>query len=242
MRLSDRLRMVAGMVPSCKAVADIGCDHAYLSVWLLREGKARYAYACDVRKGPLAKAEETIRFFHMQERAETVLCDGLAGLKPGDAQVIVMAGMGGELTNRILTDGRDCAVAAEVLVLQPQSDWELVRRRVYELGFAITDEQCVYEDGKYYICMRAERVSAGKTGDRTEAPYSDAEYRYGRILQGRRDMTYLAWLTEECEKKIAMLERLTEADTPAAVERLVSATDELRELVAVIRSFGIQKG
>ena len=229
MRLSNRLRMVADMVPDCDAVADIGCDHAYLSVWLLREGKAKYAYACDVRKGPLTKAAETITFFHMQERAETILCDGLAGLTPGKAQVIVMAGMGGELTNRILTDGSDCACAAETLVLQPQSDWDLVRRRVYALGFAITDERCVYEDGKYYLCIRADRAHA------ESVPYTDAEYRYGQILPQRKDMTYLSWLTEECEKKIAMVTRLTEAETPLAAARLESAVAELSELAGVIR-------
>ena len=234
MRLSNRLRMVADMVPDCDAVADIGCDHAYLSVWLLREGKANYAYACDVRKGPLTKAAETIRFFHMQERAETILCDGLAGLVPAQAQVIVMAGMGGELTNRILTDGSDCACAAETLVLQPQSDWDTVRRRVYALGFAITDERCVYEDGKYYLCMRADRVSSEGA---EPVSYTDAEYRYGRILPQRKDMTYLAWLTEECEKKIAMVTRLSEANTSLAVSRLPSAVAELNELVDVIRKF-----
>ena len=233
MRLSNRLRMVAGMVPCCNAVADVGCDHAYLSVWLLREGTARYAYACDVRKGPLAKAAETIRFFHMQERAETVLCDGLAGLRPGDAQVIVMAGMGGELTTRILTDGEEVATAADTLILQPQSDWELVRKRMYAMGYAIADEQCVYEDGKYYLCLRAERKGT------KEPAYSGAEFSYGRILPDRGDMTYLAWLTEECDKKTAMLLRLAEADTPAAAERAESAAEELRELVGVIRRFGV---
>ena len=254
MRLSDRLRMVAGMVPPCEAVADVGCDHAYLSVWLLREGRTNYAYACDVRKGPLAKAEETIRFFHMQERAETVLCDGLAGLKPGAAQVIVMAGMGGELTNRILAEGSECARAAETLILQPQSDRDLVRRRVYELGFVITDEQCVYEEGKYYVCMRADRRDAAErkaadgscscSGAEAETcaddrEYTDAEYLYGRILPRKKDMTYLAWLTEEYAKKTAMVERLTETDTAAAEERLASATAELRELIDVMHKFGV---
>ncbi|MBR5713034.1 MAG: SAM-dependent methyltransferase [Lachnospiraceae bacterium] len=228
MRLSGRLRMVADMVKPCEAVADIGCDHAYLSVWLLREGIAKYAYACDVRKGPLAKAEETIRFFHMQERAKTVLCDGLAGITPGEAQVIVMAGMGGELTNRILREGKEVAEAAECLVLQPQSDWELVRRYVYDMGYAITDEQCTFEDGKYYVCMRAER--AGE-----EKPYSDTEYRYGRILPEKGDVTYLAMLAAECEKKAAMLQRLASAGTESAEARIASATEELTELTCVIR-------
>ena len=50
-------------------------------------------------------------------------------------------------------------------------------------------------------------------------------------------MTYLAWLTEECEKKIVMLNRLTEADTPLAAVRMETATAELNELVTVIRQF-----
>ena len=241
MRLSDRLHMVADMVPGCDTVADVGCDHAYLSVWLLREGKAEKALACDVRKGPLAKAEETIRFFHMQERAETILCDGLAGLKPGDAQVIVMAGMGGELTNRILSEGSDVAKAADALILQPQSDWELVRRRVYSLGFVIEDENCVYEDGKYYLCMRAVKPASAGNGSGpcgcagTAVPYETWEYRYGRILPAKKDVAYLAWLTEECGKKTAMVERLLAADTTLAKDRLSSAAEELRGITEVIK-------
>ena len=246
MRLSERLRMVAGMVPHCNAVADVGCDHAYLSVWLLREGIASYAYACDVRPGPLSKAAETIRFFHMGERATTVLCDGLSGLSPGDASVIVMAGMGGELMTRLLADGDACVQAAGCLVLQPQSDRESVRRRVYAAGFVITDEQCVFEDGKYYTCFQAlprSALNGGATPAVTVAdphwdvPYEPAEYRYGRIPALKKDMTYLAWLTEECEKKTAMVERLAAADTALASERLPGAAAELAEIAGVIRQF-----
>jgi len=250
--------MVAGMVPRAETIADIGCDHAYLSVWLLRERIAGFAYACDVRPGPLAKAGETIRFFHMQERAKTVLCDGLTGLRPGDAEVIVIAGMGGELMTRILADGEACVRSARCLVLQPQSDREKVRRKVTELGFVITEEQCLREDGIYYLCMTAypraalpdapdtdaADTAAGKlpdTGvtatDRRTEPYAPWEYRYGRWLTERRDPTYLAWLTEECEKKTAMVSRLLQAGTKLAEERLKDATAELAELAGVMRRF-----
>ena len=233
MRLSKRLRMVADMVPVCDTVADIGCDHAYLSVWLLRENTARCAYACDVRPGPLAKAQETIRFFHMEERAETILCDGLSGLVPGDADVIVMAGMGGELMTRLLSEGAACAAKAKCLLLQAQSDRESVRREVASLGFVITDERCVVEDGKFYLCMSA--VPAAEASEEARAPYDPWEYRYGRWLVRRKDMTYLTWLTEECEKKVAMVERLLAADTPPANERLASAAAECEEITSVMK-------
>ena len=235
MRLSERLRMVASMVPPTKTVADIGCDHAYLSVWLLREGIAGFAYACDVREGPLAKAAETIRFFHMQERAKTVLCDGLAGLSAGDAETIVMAGMGGELMTRLLTEGEACVRAAKCLVLQPQSDREMVRRAVAAAGFVITDEQCVVEDGKFYLCMAAvPKEAAPKAAAKAYAPW---EYRYGRWLVRRKDETYLTHLTEECEKKITMLTGLAKAGTPLAQERVDSAAMELKEIVGVMKLF-----
>ncbi len=231
MRLSKRLRTVAGMVPECRAVADVGCDHGYLGVWLLREGIAGYAYEMDVRPGPLAKAAESIRFFHMQERAETILSDGLIELMPGAAEVIVMAGMGGELMTRLLTEGAEQTASAECLVLQPQSDPAMVRRRVYEEGFRIEREECVFEDEKYYVAMKAVR---NNPADR-EAPYTETEYRYGRCLPAAKDVTYLAYLTAECEKKVAMVERLLAADTAAAEERLATAAAELSELAGVIR-------
>lgn len=232
MRLSERLRMVASMVHRCDTVADIGCDHAYLSVWLLREGIAGKALACDVRPGPLAKAEKTIAFFHMQERARTILCDGLAGVRPGEAQVIVMAGMGGLLMTRLLADGAAVVAGAERLVLQPQSDPELVRRQVYAAGFRIEEEQCTFEDGKYYVAFAAVKDNAP---EKREKPYEPWEYRYGRCLTAAKNEIYLAWLTAECEKKTAMVRNLLAADTPLAAERLPGAAEELAELAGVIR-------
>lgn len=229
MRLSERLRMVADMVPKCRTIADVGCDHGYLSVWLLRENRADYAIAMDVRTGPLAKAGETISFFHQTSRAETRLSDGLTELKPGEADCIVCAGMGGELISRILDNGKACIDTVNTLILQPQSDQELVRRTVYRLGFRIEDERCLTELGKFYICMRAVRAT-----DCVPMP-EDAEFRYGTALVARKDIEYLGWLTAECEKKTAMVQQLMRAGTTAAGERLAGAAEELEMLSDTIR-------
>ncbi len=227
MRLSDRMHMVADMVSKGEALADIGCDHGYLSVWLVREGTVNRAIAMDVREGPLARAAESIRFFHQQERIETRLSDGMDELKPGEADRIVIAGMGGILMSDILRRGRECVKAAEQLVLQPQSDIHLVREAVHGLGFKITDERACREGGKYYIAF-----ACGKGAE--EIPYTGAEYRYGRILVARRDETWLSFLRQELGKKEKMLERIRIKDPECIGKRaseIAAETAELREIL-----------
>ena len=227
MRLSERMHMVADMVSKGRVLADIGCDHGYLSVWLVREKTVKRAIAMDVRKGPLERAEESIRFFHQQERIETRLSDGMDELKPGEADRIVIAGMGGILMSGILTRGAECVKEAEQLVLQPQSDIDLVRKAVHRLGFKIADERACFEEGKYYIAFACEKGAE-------EEPYTEAEYRYGRILTRRKDEIWMKFLTEELKKKERMLEGMKGNDAESTLQRaseIAADTAELKKLI-----------
>ena len=60
MQISNRLKAVASFVTSGNRVADIGCDHGYVPIYLIEEGKSRSAIAMDVKKGPLLRAAEHI--------------------------------------------------------------------------------------------------------------------------------------------------------------------------------------
>ena len=96
------------MVPTgCPVVADVGCDHAYVSIALVARRIARKVIAMDVRKGPLAIAADNINEAGLTERIELRLGDGLAMLRRDEADAIVIAGMGGLLTKRILEQGMD---------------------------------------------------------------------------------------------------------------------------------------
>ncbi len=227
MRLSKRMHMVADLVTPGMVLADIGCDHGYLSVWLVREKIVSRAIAMDLREGPLNKAKESIAFFHQEAVIETRLSDGMDLLKPGEADRIVIAGMGGILMRDILQRGKACCENAEQLVLQPQSDSELVRREIQEQGFRIEDEQACLEDGKYYIAFSC--VKGNET-----IPYSDVELKYGRILAEKRDETFLSFLREELMKKEAMYQRLREAGTELAKQRIKPLTDEISEIQHMI--------
>ena len=85
MRLSKRLALVASFVNEGSSLADIGTDHGYIPIALTRQGKVTRAIAMDVRKGPLERAREHIREYHLEERIETRLSDGAERLKAGEA-------------------------------------------------------------------------------------------------------------------------------------------------------------
>ena len=228
MRLSNRMHMVADLVMPGNVLADIGCDHGYLSVWLVREKRVSRAIAMDLREGPLAKAKESITFFHQNERIETRLSDGMDKLRPGEADCIVIAGMGGILMRDILQRGRECCALAKQLVLQPQSDPETVRSEIHNQGFYIADERACYEDGKYYVAFSCEKGEEN-------VPYSETELKYGRILVERRDETYFRYLREELGKKEAMYQNLMKAGTVAAEQRIEKLTPELKELRNILK-------
>ncbi len=228
MHLSRRMHMVADMVPQSACVADVGCDHGYLSIWLIREGIAKRAIAMDLREGPLARAKENIRFFHQQERVETRLSDGLTELRPGEADTIVIAGMGGELMAGILKQGAEKVRRADCLVLQPQSDVHLVRAQLQEEGFTVVREDACFEDGKYYVVLCARRGTTVATDKCYEAYY-------GTYLIETSHPVYLEYLRQELGKKETMLSRLRAAGTPLAMERIPGAERERDVLVQALR-------
>ncbi len=162
--LSKRLLSVAGLAGSCKTVADVGTDHGYIPVHLVLSKKAERAIAMDVNQGPLRRAKEHILQYGLEKQIETRLSDGCSELRPGEADVIVIAGMGGALMQRILAQGKETAQSAGKLVLQPQSEVMAFRQFLAAGGYRITAEDMVLEDGKYYPVIAAEYAGCG-SGD-----------------------------------------------------------------------------
>ena len=166
--LSERLQMIADMVTPGNRLADVGCDHGYLSIALVEAGICPTAIAMDVREGPLAAAGIHIRAHRLENHICTRLSDGLAGCDAGEADTLVCAGMGGRLMERILTTEMEKVRTMRELILQPQS--ELPRFRVFlrENGFRIADEDVVCEDGKYYFAMKAVNVRGDGPAEATD--------------------------------------------------------------------------
>lgn len=153
--LSVRLEMLARMVTPGNIVADVGCDHGFLSIYLVKEGVSPSAIAMDLRRGPLSAAGKHIEEQGLGSYIETRISDGLHMLHPGEAQTLVCAGMGGRLMEKILSESMEKARAFRELILQPQSELAAFRAFLRRAGFQTAGEDMVLEDGKYYFAMRA---------------------------------------------------------------------------------------
>lgn len=154
MELSQRLQAVVNLVTPGNVVADVGCDHAYASIYLIEKKICKKVVAMDVNKGPLDIAKGHIEEYAYSEYIETRLSDGVSALQVGEANTLICAGMGGRLTVDILEKGKDKICFMKELILQPQSEVWLVRRHLKNQGFLIVEENMVHEDGKYYFLMR----------------------------------------------------------------------------------------
>ena len=159
------MKAVASMVTPGNVLADIGTDHGYVPISLVQRKKIPKAIAMDVNVGPLQRACEHIAECQLEDKIETRLSDGVNKLQVGEADTILIAGMGGELVVRIITEGMEVCKAAKELVLQPQSELEKVRQFLRENKFKIMDEDMVIEDGKYYPMMRVVPVEEDEFWD-----------------------------------------------------------------------------
>lgn len=189
MELSNRLSAVAALVKEGSFIADIGTDHGYIPIFLMKEGRIRGAVAADINRGPLRRAQQHIADCGLEDRIEVRLSDGLKEIAPGKVDTMIAAGMGGGLMMRILDEGKETADSLKYCILQPQSEVRKVRKYLTLHGWLIESEDMVEEDHKFYPMMRALR---GRTED-----YSEYEYIYGKKLLQMRHPVLKKYLLRE---------------------------------------------
>ena len=166
--LSKRLRAIANMVTPGNRLCDVGCDHAYLDIALLQEGKIEKALAMDVAEGPLQIAQQNLMLTGLEDRCETRLSDGLSAYKRGEADTLVIAGMGGILMEAILEKYPARSESFKELILSPQSEQAIVRSFLTDNGYVILEEDFVEDEGKFYPVIRA--AYRGKAAVRCPMP------------------------------------------------------------------------
>ncbi len=217
------------MVGQADCVADVGCDHAHTDIKLLKDGIVKKCIAMDVRPGPLQKAAENLKLYECQDKVELRLSDGLDALNPGEADICIIAGMGGVVMKDILerglgTDGhlKGCR---PVLILQPQSHIYEIRKWLDDNGYAITDEDICFEDGKYYFAMKAvPEDKAASDGPVPENASEDSLIReaglhFGPILVKRKDSLMQQYLEYIKNKTVRKLEQVKKSDSADAKEK-----------------------
>lgn len=208
MQLSKRLQAVADLVTKGKRVADVGCDHAYVSIYLAENDISPHIIAMDVNQGPVDRARENIIKYGCDDVIEVRRSDGLEQLKEGEADTVIIAGMGGALTVQILTQHPESLNGISELVLQPQSEIYKVRQMLSESGYIIIDETMVKEDGKYYFMMKAMRRKDSQIQEAYPLDKKEHLY-YGKLLLEEKNpilKEYLLWDCGICEEIMRSLQ------------------------------------
>ncbi|MCL2300756.1 MAG: class I SAM-dependent methyltransferase [Firmicutes bacterium] len=155
MALRPRLAMTADLVPPGVAVADIGSDHAYLPVHLVRAGICPRAIASDIGEGPLENARKSVQRAGLEHQIELRLSDGFRRFAAADASCWVLAGMGGTLMARLLEAAPWLCAPGTVIVAQPMRRAEELRAWLVSHGFRIERESACRDAGRAYLALRA---------------------------------------------------------------------------------------
>ena len=231
MELSKRLQGVVSLMPHGGTICDVGCDHGYVSITFIKRGIAERVIAMDVNAGPLEQARRNAAIYGVTDKLDFRLSDGLSKVTPGEADAFLCAGMGGRLMVHIMTEGRAVMDKMKGAVLQPQSELNIVRRHIYEMGWHIVKEDMVFEqdgeeadEGKYYPMMYIEPGCA--------AMPDEVSLTYGPLLIRDRHPVLKQFLAYSLRMKEALLIHLTEQ---AASEQAGKRLKVLKEEIEVMK-------
>ncbi len=222
MDLKGRLALIAGKVEKSNTVADIGTDHAYIPIYLVENGVCKTAIASDVKKGPVKAATANIKAARLDKKIKTRLGNGLETISENEADVIIIAGMGGILVSDILDAGMNRAKEAKSLILQPMNRPDEVRKWLADNDFEIFDEELCAEGEKIYnvICARHLRPNSGtesrpdRIADKHSGISESAYFHIGKKLIEKNDPL----LGKLLKKKIRQLDKAINEMNNAAVD------------------------
>lgn len=208
MNISKRLKSLAAFIEHDAIVYDVGCDHALLSCFLVKEKIAKKVYAGDNKEGPLLKAKENIEAYGLSDFVIPILGDGLKKA-PADVDTVIIAGMGFNTTEAIL-DAADLSRFKKVIV-QINKDVDKLRQYISDRGYTIIDE-LVVADGFYYEIVVFESAPHPK--------YSALEIKYGPILLKNRDKVFIDYLEYKKNKLEAILAKHEDEKLKATLKEI----------------------
>ncbi|MDF2884057.1 MAG: hypothetical protein K0R54_4623 [Clostridiaceae bacterium] len=162
MEISNRLEKIASMIEKCHCIADIGTDHGYLPIYLIKSKICDMAIASDINRGPINKAKLNIGIYALGDKIDCRLGAGLTTIKPFECNGIIIAGMGGNLIRDILAEGENVVSAVDFAVLQPVQNPEVLREFIYKKGYTILDEELCIDENVFYEIIKIKHCKLSK--------------------------------------------------------------------------------
>lgn len=204
---SLRLKTIASFISKKDKVVDIGCDHAYLAIYLIKKQLCQKVIAADVNQNALNNARKNIQKEGLSQKIPTVLSDGLEKIDQQEINTIVLAGMGTSTILKILSKMEKEVI--EKLIIQTNNDCYLLRKSINELGYFLEEEKTIYEKGHFYIIGKYKK---GKKNLKPQELYfglfDEKNRDYYNFLNNELRTLYLKISWKHFKKKIKLAYKL----------------------------------
>lgn len=208
MELSKRLDLIVNHIKDCDTLVDVGTDHGYIPIYVIKNGICKNAIASDINKDPLDKAKLNAIFEEVDEKIDTRLGGGLSTVEVNEADACVIAGMGGNLIRDILEADKEKAKGFKFLILQPAQNPEVLREYLYTNGYEVIEEDLCIDEDKYYELFKV-RVKEGEETSLDPIYYEISP----KLLRDRHPLMkdYITYKKEKYEKILGFIEDDTES-------------------------------
>lgn len=228
MDLSIRLQKIADLIEPCESVVDVGTDHGYIPIYLVKNNICKKAIASDINKGPIERAKNNVRMKGLSGNVKCRLGAGLSTIKKNEVDVAVIAGMGGNLIRDILNDKLEVFKALKYAVVQPTQNVEVFRKYVLDSGYEILGEDICFDEGKFYQMLKIRYRKASPIEVENEIFYDISE----NLIKEKHPVAieYAQHLIEKYERVCSSLNDDTENSRARKIE-LKKKIDSLKEVM-----------
>jgi tRNA (adenine22-N1)-methyltransferase len=205
--LDTRLQAILQLIQPCGILADVGTDHAYIPYEALKTGLCTFAYAADIKAGPLKHAQATFGGTALEDKVRLIVCDGIQSI-PDPLDAVVIAGMGAETALPIIQNDIERFKEIPQIIIQVNRDVARVRKTMNKLGFSIVDETISFLR-HYYVAIKFQY-------DASFCEYSDIQLKYGPVLLQKREPILLDYLHSRIEQLQSLSKHITDVSKRSA--------------------------
>ena len=191
-KLSKRLLAIANLIDDNSKVADIGCDHGLVSIYLAMNKQNISIIASDINQNALDNAIKNINKYHLEDKIKVCLSNGLDNIND-EIDTIIISGMGGHTIVDILTNNQEKLNTVNNIIIQSNNDIEYVRRKIVKLGYYISKEKLILDKNIYYTVIL---FTKGKK------KYTNKEYYFGPILLKENSKIFIEKKNKEYTKLV----------------------------------------
>ncbi len=231
MEISKRLKWIIEKTEKCTIVIDVGTDHGYIPIELIKRNRAEKVIATDINKEPLEKAKINASLENLEEFIDLRRGAGLKPLKINEGQGLIIAGMGGNLIRDILKEDMKKVEKFNYIILQPAQNPEVLREYLYNNEYEILDEDICFDEGKYYELFKVKYAENNKT-----KIHDKFFYEISPVMLKSKNETFKNYLISKIEKNKKIVSYIKE-NTDSSKERRKELCEKNQQLEKLIEIF-----